>query len=365
MNTFEKKKLLSHISNEEIINLFKKTKCFIAGGAITSIFSGKDINDVDVYFRDYESLVVVLKNLFNHDDVEDENFFDLSSFSLIYTNLTKKSILFTKDSLNIQLIYFRFFDTPTDVFNTFDFTINMGLYDCANEEFVLHEDFLKDIAQRKLAVNPKTAFPIISLLRIDKYKQRGYKVSRKDFINLCLAVNKLDIKSWDDAADAIGGMYGYTYTDLFDTKQPFSIEESINQLSKLEINLEDYKNDISVSTGDFYDVLDRINFNLKRESKPDEKIFYKKVAKTDTAGVFRSYYYQNFQYPVGSIIDSGAMGIWVYKSKRKANNHFVSKDKNKETIISVRALDGSSIIKDSAYSFRIVGKVEVIEEIVA
>src|SRR5689334_20628740 len=106
---FEKQKLLAHISNEEIRQLFKSTNCIIAGGAITSIFSGKDINDVDVYFKDYDSLMIVLKNLFNDNDLEDKDYFDVGSHSLIFTNMTKKSVLFTKDGLNIQLIYFKFF----------------------------------------------------------------------------------------------------------------------------------------------------------------------------------------------------------------------------------------------------------------
>ena len=63
----------------------------------------------------------------------------------------------------------------------------MGAFDCGKGEFVFHDDFFKDIAQRRLCVNPSTSFPIISLLRIDKYKQRGYQISRKDFINLCFS----------------------------------------------------------------------------------------------------------------------------------------------------------------------------------
>src|SRR3954471_19372832 len=100
--TFEKKKLLTHISNPELLELLKQSKCFIAGGAITSLFSGQNINDIDVYFKDYESLVIALKNLFNSHEMEDSENFDISPFNMVYTNVTKKSILFTKDKLNVQ-----------------------------------------------------------------------------------------------------------------------------------------------------------------------------------------------------------------------------------------------------------------------
>lgn len=360
MNNYEKKKLLAHIGNPELINLLKKANCFIAGGTITSIFSGKEINDIDVYFKDYDSLNLVLRNLFNT-DLEEFETFDLSSFSLIYTNHTKKSILFTKDGLNIQLIYFKFFNEAKDIFDTFDFTINMGVYDCAKDEFVFHDNFMKDIAQRRLSVNPNTSFPIISLLRIDKYKQRGYNISRKDFINLCLSVNRLEINTWENLADAIGGMYGYAYTDLFDTTKEFSIGESINQLLKLDVELEEKS--YHPESIDLYQLIDNININLKIAPKPEDRIFYKKVLRTEIPDVFCSFYRNSFKYKLTDIVDGGGSGIWVYKTVKATKNHFVSNDKSKETILSIRALDGAIIMKDYGYAFKIIGPAQVIEEI--
>ena len=36
---------------EELVKLFTKHNCVLAGGAITSIFSGNRINDYDIYFH--------------------------------------------------------------------------------------------------------------------------------------------------------------------------------------------------------------------------------------------------------------------------------------------------------------------------
>ena len=359
---FEKKKLLAHLNNPELVNLLKTSKCFIAGGAITSLFSGKEINDIDVYFKDYDSLILVLKNLFNYSGLEDREYFDLSSFSLIYTNHTKKSILFTKDGLNLQLIYFKFFNEAKDIFNTFDFTINMGAYDCAKEEFTFHDDFFKDVAQRRLNVNPDTSFPIISLLRIDKYKQRGYQISRKDFINLCLAVNRLEINTWENLADAIGGMYGYAYTDLFDTKKEFSIDEAINQLLKLEVALEDKA--FTPTSIDYYGLIDQVNIALKIIPKPEDRIFYKKVVRTELPDVFASFHYKNFKYKLTDMVNGGVNGIWVYKTIREAKNHFISSDKSKTAILSIRASDLAKIDRDCGCALKIIGDAQVLEEII-
>ncbi len=357
--TAEKNKLLKHIANEEIIQLFKSAKCFIAGGAVTSVFSNKEINDIDVYFRDYESLRAVLKALFNIDDHEEkELYFEGQSFSMVYTNHTKKSISFIKDKMTVQLIYFRFFNSAEEIFNTFDFSVNMGCYDCASGDFILHPDFIKDIAQRSLRVNPHTAFPIISLLRVDKYKQKGYDISRKAFITLCLAVNNLQLKTWEQLADAIGGMYGYVYDDVFDTTKPFSIEEAINQLEKLESNLEKYN---TRGEADYYCLIDSVNQNLGITPKPEACNFYKKVVKTDKDNIYRSVYMPSFKYEIGKTVNGGGNGVYAYKSFGQAKSHCCL-EQNTE-IIMLKPCARTKVVKDSGNIYRLVGDVEVVGKV--
>ena len=361
MNDFkiEKNKLIKHIGNEEILTLLKQAKCFIAGGALTSIFSGKEINDVDVYFRDYESLCLVLKSLFNEND-EDTDLLDVSGFSLIYTNHTKKSILFTKDDLKVQFIYFRFFDSAEEIFSTFDFTINMGVYDCSSDSFVLHDNFILDIAQRRLNVNTNTSYPIISLLRIDKYKEKGYSISRKNFVNLCLSVNKLEISSWEQLSNSIGGMYGYTYTDLFDTTKEFSMDEAINQLNNLESNMDSIN---CVNGIDYNTLIEDINVNLKIIPKEESRIFYKKVLKSDDINIFSSCYRPSFKYKINETVNGGECGIWAYKTIAGAKTHLpFSMNRENEQIIALKASNDAKIRKDSNSNktYVIIGNVHVI-----
>ncbi len=276
---------------------------------------------------------------------------------MIYTNSTTKSILFTKDNVNLQLIYFKFFKTPEEIFNTFDFTVNMAVYDCAEEKFVLHDSFLKDVAQRRLSINPNTSFPIISLLRVDKYKQKGYSISRKDFVNLCLSVNKLSIDSWEELANAIGGMYGYTYTDLFDTKKDFSIDEAINQLLLVESNMN--FNPEKTSTGsDYHSLSESIRVNLKIIPKEESNVFYKKVSKTDDSNIFSSIYQPSFKYKIGENVNGGDCGIWAYKSIRAAMNH--SGGYNPTEIIILKLTDTARSERDSGKTFKIYGDVNVV-----
>lgn len=50
------KSRLKKLIDSNLYNLFKEFKCFLAGGAITSLFTGADINDLDIYFRSEKDL---------------------------------------------------------------------------------------------------------------------------------------------------------------------------------------------------------------------------------------------------------------------------------------------------------------------
>jgi hypothetical protein len=106
----------------------------------------------------------------------------------------------------------------------------MGAYDIKSGKFILHPDFVYDNAARRLQVNTRTAFPFISVLRIQKYVERGWSVSAKHIMLLSLACNALKIESWDELKAQMGGMYGYCIDEIFDEAIEFSIEEAIRQL---------------------------------------------------------------------------------------------------------------------------------------
>ena len=125
----------------------------------------------------------------------------------------------------------------------------MAAYDCASGELTLHDNFLKHLARRSLVVNTDTAYPLISLLRCDKYKERGYNISTKEQMSLMFAVANMEINSWEDAKDHIGGMYGFDVEDLFDEDEEFSLDKVIGQLKSIEkdYGIYDKKVDISLA----------------------------------------------------------------------------------------------------------------------
>lgn len=196
----------------------------IAGGAVTSVFTNKEVNDLDLYFPDAKRASQFVAAVYSKE-------FGFHQF----VNATNKCLMFVsrKTQEKFQLIYYKFHPTVEDIFADFDFTINMGAYDPKTDSFILHEDFLRHNAQRTIQVNTGTAYPIISVLRTQKYKERGYHISKPQLVRLLLAISELKINSWAELSDQLGGMYGYNADDIFPTAEEYSLEKALAVIDKL------------------------------------------------------------------------------------------------------------------------------------
>jgi hypothetical protein len=293
---------LRKLLGDGLYDLLKAYKCVLAGGAITSLFTRGEINDFDVYFRNKELL-----GEFLYDGMEGQ--FVLSK--------NDKAILFKYDGkIKVQLVYFSFFENPVDIFNTFDFTVCMGAYDFATEEFIFHENFFKHNSQRILVFNEKTAFPIISALRIDKYKSKGYYISKTEFIRAMLTVSKLNINSYDELISQIGGMYGERYDTWVDCPKDFDFQDVLNNLS--QINADEYAEPCEqISDWDAFiqevtgvkRVVFRFNANLYEAS---------------LGGVISRYYGEESKVNVKPIEDALRFPLHYYKYVKKRNDKLVS-----------------------------------------
>lgn len=232
---FEKKKLQSMMP-DYIYELFQEYGVFLGGGAITSLFTNNPINDFDIYFQDEGSAIGVIEDVFTD---------NLGWF----VHSTEKSASFVNKEMTYQLIHFKYFKTPEEVFSAFDYTVCMGLYDFKKEEFVLHDNFLKHNSQRILKFNPETVFPYISMLRIDKYKRKGYKISKPEFMKVLLTCSKLKINSYEELKNHVGGMYGDSFDKVFDDiDETFDVDEAIEKLNQVQIEYGEHATGITAPT---------------------------------------------------------------------------------------------------------------------
>lgn len=214
--------------------------CIIAGGAITSIFTNAEINDYDVYFRSKEDFTKVFSEVYREWQYSGYGYgeleYDLDFSDGVAAVVTKKALLMFSGKSKIQFIVNDFYRTPEEIFAHFDFTCCMGALKMQEESFVLHEDFLKHNAQKYLSFNPATLYPLVSALRVNKYKDRGYSISKSQLLRVLLAVNKKEINDWETLADELGGLYGTSVEEIFDMNQPFDLDEVIEQLGNVEMS---------------------------------------------------------------------------------------------------------------------------------
>ncbi|WP_312405271.1 hypothetical protein [Rhizobium sp.] len=190
---------------------------FVAGGAVTSVFTGKAINDVDIYFKSREAFEYAVA------DAYENGYWCVAA--------TKRAVTFVDNGgAPIQFMHFDFFPTAQDIFAAFDFTVVMGALDFDTGEFVFHDDFLKHNSQRFLRFHPGTRFPLASATRVLKYQDRGYTIGKGDILKIALAGRKVKIDTWEELKDQIGGAYGEKVVLAGEDKE-FSLDAAIGALS--------------------------------------------------------------------------------------------------------------------------------------
>jgi len=197
---------------------------FLAGGALTSVFTGEKVNDYDLYFRSHKDFARAVQEAY-----EEYNHWCVS--------LTRRAITFKSHDTVYQFMFFRFFETPEEIFKSFDFTCCMAALDAEEGgDFHLHPRFLVDASQRKLVFNHETDFPIASAVRIMKYQERGYTITRSEWLKVLAACVFRDVKDWGDLEDQIGGHYGDIVASFAkDKDKPFTLESVVAALERRDL----------------------------------------------------------------------------------------------------------------------------------
>ena len=208
--------------NTVTLNSLIEHNAILAGGAVSSAFTYREINDLDVYFRSYVDMYGFLQSM--------------RKTSCIVRSSSSKSILIELDNGQLlQVISFRVFETNEELFSSFDFHAVMGAYEFATENFVFHQSFFECNNNRRLTFNEGTSFPIVSMLRVKKYEKYGYEISKPEFLKILFACMALEIQTVGDLKEHVGGMYGLSSDDIFgeDNDAPVDWDNVFHQLSKI------------------------------------------------------------------------------------------------------------------------------------
>ena len=202
MNSQREEYLLKKYIGADAVKALHTCNAFIAGGAITALFTGQKIRDWDVYFRSAQ------------DCLNAQTWFGING-KLVNETDTSKSYQLGKSEKPFQLIVMpELFGSPTEIFKCYDFTVCMGAYDFSVNAFAFGDDFLKHIAQRRLVFHTGTMFPICSLLRVMKYVRRGFFISGMEIIKIGLSIHSLKIDNFKELRRQLQGIDTAFLADL-------------------------------------------------------------------------------------------------------------------------------------------------------
>lgn len=219
-----------------LYDMMQKYNCYIAGGAIVSIFTGKKINDYDIYFPSYNK-----EDGFNNDlkQFEDElklikgcKRIGVTDFATTYriNNNIIQIISIYKDSESIE-----------EIMAKFDYECCMGAFSFKdNDEFVLGKHFLHHNANKKLMFNIETEFPFASFIRMKKYIEKGYDISGIDMLKIILACNNIVINTYADIRKHILGIDTLMLRDLTDKMLNDSMAEKTFDFNEMVELIEIY-----------------------------------------------------------------------------------------------------------------------------
>lgn len=185
--------------NSSALSVLEHSKCFIAGGAITSVFTNNIINDYDIYFpmvngihnESYENVSRTLCRFMCYcKDYE-------TDFAQTFTG---------PGGIKIQLIKLYNDLNIYDVLHKFDFTVCMGAYSLTDKKFILDNRFLINNSSKELIFNDNTDFPIASLIRTIKYQRKGYTISGIQMMMIAMAIQNIEFNSLEEFREHIQGI---------------------------------------------------------------------------------------------------------------------------------------------------------------
>lgn len=156
---------------------------WIAGGAITSHLSGREIRDIDVFFPTVSARTIFTKELV-HD----------KALALDSTPTSFKYRLV--DGRVLDLVS-KYFPTPAATVEDHDFTVAavaispFGFWACDN--------YFTDLATNRLRLN-STRTPFTTLRRLQKYAKRGFWMYNDDLRALAESLRAMPADVFDEQA---------------------------------------------------------------------------------------------------------------------------------------------------------------------
>lgn len=169
---------------EPVSGILQEGETWLAGGALRTLFSEKEtIADFDIFFKNKGSLSQAkagllasgFKQVFACPRGELFTFFKKHDFDMQNMKLHDTA------GVKVQCIARRFYKDADDLINSFDFTACMAAYD--SKTLVLDKRMISSVKTKVLELN-HLEYPVASLNRMMKYKEKGYTIPEKTLVSI-------------------------------------------------------------------------------------------------------------------------------------------------------------------------------------
>lgn len=104
----------------------------------------------------------------------------------------------------IQLII-RFYGTPQEIHDSFDFVHATCYYDYGNEELNLNQEALESLMCRHL-VYKGSLYPIASIFRMKKFLERGWRITAGQQLKIMWQISEIDLKRYEVLREQLTGV---------------------------------------------------------------------------------------------------------------------------------------------------------------
>lgn len=210
----ETRKTIRSVDNDlpNVFEQLSKLGVILCGGAITSVFTSANVNDLDFYMEHPDQQRAVIEFF--------EKFSKREYTSVNAITFVRKSLKSNK-KWRIQLITNeKFTGGPHDIFEWFDFTITHGAFRFDTQEFVLGDRFLQDLAKRRLIYSGNSKYPICAMYRTKKYVERGFELPGATIMHIALCIIQLKIDNYAELEEQLMGIDTTYLQRLLEAKNP-------------------------------------------------------------------------------------------------------------------------------------------------
>lgn len=221
----------------------------VTGGSITSMLLGEDVNDYDIYFRNYDTAlkianyyVLKFKNIKHKDlDVLDSDgrikivvkssgILDEPDINILtnpeqiedtYQEIEEnvltvngehgnkfKPIFLTTNAITLSdkvQIIIRFYGEPDSIHENYDFVHCTNYWTSWDNKLVLRPEALENILSKELKyIGSK--YPICSIVRLRKFIQRGWRINAGQILKIAMQISKLDLENLEVLEDQLTGV---------------------------------------------------------------------------------------------------------------------------------------------------------------